>query len=246
MRGILGRSKTAPSSSALHPDFDHHAVAGEHVPLHKSQPIAPCMHVNTHRQARLEALHLQAMWQLLVTGFEITKYPRNGKARIRVIWLTLDGRLCVANAKLLKYAVNGVNLWDIDGFEKGCRASQFNQPTSWQGTRNREKSCFSVVVNHHHRFALQVMSDNVRNLLVDNLNIFLRRMRGDGDSESPKILRIKIAKHFANTGDVITVDDMRHEMERQGSDMRQLTQPPSSMVCGGDDLPSDDDDDDDA
>lgn len=49
-------------------------------------------------------MELQAIWQILVTGFEIIKFPKIGRARKRIIWLSLDGKLCVGRAKAARYA----------------------------------------------------------------------------------------------------------------------------------------------
>ena len=80
-------------------------------------------------QVERKRLHLEAIWQILLTGFEVimyipslvhhgksllsivyyygviqvVKFPAKGRCRKRVMWLTLDGKLCVGQAKKEKY-----------------------------------------------------------------------------------------------------------------------------------------------
>ncbi|OQS05786.1 ATP-binding Cassette (ABC) Superfamily, partial [Thraustotheca clavata] len=167
--------------------------------------------------------HLQAIWQLFIQGFEIIKYPNKGRARRRILWLTLDGRLCVGRAKADKHASKFMQLWDIERFVKGCTASQFSNSISWRDAKSKENSCFSIESKsrsgHVQTFALQVVSANVRNLLCDNGTNLLNCLHGDNKGVYPKIARMKIAKHYAFTGEILSLQEVRAIMTREGSEM---------------------------
>lgn len=55
-------------------------------------------------------LELQAIWQILLTGFEVIKFPSNGRPRKRIMWLTLDGKLCVGKAKSNEFSGKFIHL----------------------------------------------------------------------------------------------------------------------------------------
>ncbi|KAH9068707.1 hypothetical protein Ae201684P_004408 [Aphanomyces euteiches] len=166
----------------------------------KPKPMSsPSKTTKEHQDARLTAL-----WQLLVTGFELIKYPKTGRARKRVLWLTLDGRLCVGRAKSDKHMGTFMHLWDIERVEKGCASSpQFTtskssqdiqEELSWsiQATSAKDGSTYS--------FALQVISSRVRDLVVENLSMLIQLLH---PNDVPRGVRARLAVHFASTGEVL-------------------------------------------
>ncbi|KAF0698618.1 Aste57867_10775 [Aphanomyces stellatus] len=180
-------------------------------------------------------MRLQAIWQLLVTGFELIKYPNAGPSRKRVLWLTLDGRLCVGRSKSDKHAGKFMHLWDVETVAKGCDAAQFSKSLSWRDARGKEQLCWSIdaeAKHGAHTFALQVTTNNVRNILVENLAVLVSKMHGDHDGEYPKNARVRIAKHFASTGEVLSMVEVRALMTRLGSDAGNLDLPEETDILG--------------
>ncbi|EQC37769.1 hypothetical protein SDRG_04796 [Saprolegnia diclina VS20] len=215
-----------------------------------SQAVVP-KETTSGRPSKVEHdLHLrrmQAIWQLFVQGFELIKYPNKGRPRKRIIWLTLDGKLCVGKAKCEKDAKKFVFLWDIEHFSKGCNAPQFAESGSWRESKGREMLCFSIDARPHggkvHSFALQVASNTVRNLLCENGSQLVQALRGDADGEYPKAARIKIAKHYACTGEVLALSEIRLVMMREGSELGTLLDEKDVEIVNddnADDSPSDD------
>ncbi|OQR87474.1 ATP-binding Cassette (ABC) Superfamily [Achlya hypogyna] len=186
-----------------------------------SQPVLP---VKPHAETdEVQRQRLQAIWQLFVTGFELTKYPNAGRARKRVIWLTLDGKLCVGRSKAEKHAGKFVYLWDLERVEKGLGAPQFTNSMSWRDARGREQMCFSITARTKaslelREFALQVNSNNVRNIIVDNMSVLVGLLTGDADGEYPRAVRVRMGRHFAATGDVLSASDVRHLLAHEGSE----------------------------
>ncbi|RQM30663.1 hypothetical protein B5M09_013075 [Aphanomyces astaci] len=129
--------------------------------------------------------------------------------------------------------------------DRGCTASQFNLSLSWRETRGREQTCFSVRGKHAGQdFALQVQSARVRNVIVDNLNMFLNHVQGDVDGDFSKAMRVKIAQHFAATGEVLSIQEVRTLLHRQGSDTSKLHPCPPSQTTFASRFDSDSDDSD--
>ncbi|KDO25597.1 hypothetical protein SPRG_08896 [Saprolegnia parasitica CBS 223.65] len=181
--------------------------------------------VSKHKVENEEAQRqrLQAIWQLLVTGFELTKYPKAGRARKRILWLTLDGKLCVGRSKAAKHAGKFMLLWDVETIEKGCSAPQFTDSLSWRDARSKEQMCLSIAARTKNSvelryFALQVNSNNVRNILVENLSVLLSQLHGDSDGDYPRVVRSRLGRHFAATGDVLALVDVRALLDREGSE----------------------------
>ncbi|OQR87471.1 hypothetical protein ACHHYP_08823 [Achlya hypogyna] len=52
--------------------------------------------------------------------------------------------------------------------------------------------------------------------------MLLSALHGDADGPFPTVARMKIAKHFACTGDVLTLAEVRQGMLREGSEMGTL------------------------
>ncbi|ETW03959.1 hypothetical protein H310_04367 [Aphanomyces invadans] len=179
-----------------------------------------------HGTTETQRMQLQAIWQLLVTGFELTKYPNAGPARRRVMWLTLDGRLCVGRSKTDKHAGKFMHLWDVEKVQKGCESPQFSKSLSWRDAQGKEQQCWSVEARtskkEGHSFALQVTTVNVRNILVDCLGRLVELMRGDSDGDYPRAARVRIGKHYASTGEVLSMGDVQAMMARQGSEVANI------------------------
>ncbi|ETV66732.1 hypothetical protein, variant 1 [Aphanomyces astaci] len=221
--GVLAKSRTAPTSSPIGSEkpaaprhrgsvpsaivksirgasFRPSLVVFSSKPMTATESAPPSTITanpiyDAYKQARLEVLRMEATWQLLVTGIEVTKYPHQGAARTRVLWLSLDGRLCLGRVKGLKEAAKAIPLWSIDQLDRGCTASQFNLSLSWRETRGREQTCFSVRGKHAGQdFALQVQSARVRNVIVDNLNMFLNHVQGDVDGDFSKVAQL-VCRH---------------------------------------------------
>ncbi|KDO25595.1 hypothetical protein SPRG_08894 [Saprolegnia parasitica CBS 223.65] len=194
----------------------------------------------------LRLRRLQAMWQLFVQGFELIKYPNKGRPRKRILWLTLDGKLCVGKAKCAKDAKKFVYLWDIEQFAKGCNAPQFAETGSWRESKGREMLSFSIDARlqcgNVRSFALQVASNKVRNLVCETGDQLVQALRGDADGEYPKAARIKIAKHYACTGEILTLSEIRLVMMREGSELGTLLDDKDVEIVddNADDSPSDD------
>ncbi|ETW03958.1 hypothetical protein H310_04366 [Aphanomyces invadans] len=249
--GQLAKSRTAPMSSPIgseKPTVPRHrgsvpntivntirgASFRPSLVMFSSKPIVPHEDPSTssiisnpiydaYKKARLEVLRMEAIWHLLVTGIEVTKYPHQGAARTRVLWLALDGRLCLGKAKGQIDSAKAISLWSIDCLERGCTAPQFNLSLSWRETRGREQTCFSVRGKHAGQsFALQVQSVHVRNVIVDNVNTFLNHMQGDVDGDFPKAIRVRIAQQFAATGEVLSIHEVRAVLHREGSEASKL------------------------
>ena len=63
-------------------------------------------------------IEFQTIWQMLLMGFEIIKFPTKGRPRKRICWLTLDGKLCIAQAKSDKFTGKFIHLKYVGWF--GC------------------------------------------------------------------------------------------------------------------------------
>ncbi|RHY84479.1 hypothetical protein DYB37_002293 [Aphanomyces astaci] len=139
---------------------------------------------------------------------------------------------------------------NIERVVKGCESAQFSKSLSWRDARGREQQCWSVEAKlgkkegaKLHSFALQVTSVNVRNILVDCLGLLVELMQGDADGNYPRGARVRIAKHYASTGEILAMADVQSVMSRQGSDMSDITSEGEESVMPDD---SDDSGDDDA
>jgi hypothetical protein len=88
-------------------------------------------------------------------------------------------------------------------------------PLGHPGQRSRSKPSPALP-----QYALQVLSHNVRNLLVDHLSLLLHMLHGDGEADDfPRGMRIKIGRHYAGTGEILSFEEVKREMLRQGESM---------------------------
>lgn len=137
-------------------------------------------------------------------------------------------------------------LRDIYTVQKGSEAQSFTKSQSWRDARGsgREQLCFSLhgncgsgqrrrqeslttsgasgngTRNGEKTFALQVRVASVRNVLVENFDALLNKMKSDADGEFPFVAQRVIAQQFAATGAVLSlyqVEDilLREEDEKK-------------------------------
>lgn len=130
--------------------------------------------------------------------------------------------------------------------QKGSEAQSFTKSQSWRDARGsgREHLCFSLHGNcgsagsrrrqesastsgsisghgnSEKTFALQVRVASVRNVLVENFDALLKKMKSDADGEFPYVAQKVIAQQFAATGAVLSlyqVEDilLREEDEKK-------------------------------
>ncbi|KAF1331549.1 hypothetical protein FI667_g4168, partial [Globisporangium splendens] len=129
-------------------------------------------------KASFTRLKLQAFWQLLVTGFEVIKFAIGKRARKRVLWLGVDGKLYLTHAKHDKHANKSIfsrtfdahlSIWiacfttqpyallqilhrDIYKVQKGSDAQSFTKSQSRHDARSKTHLCFSIHgKKKHHR-----------------------------------------------------------------------------------------------
>ncbi|DAZ99407.1 TPA: hypothetical protein N0F65_005309 [Lagenidium giganteum] len=164
-------------------------------------------------------LKMQVFWQLLLTGFEVATYRVGKRAKKRVLWLALDGRLYLDGSKKDKKSSSAMFLYDVFKIQRGSEAVAFTKSTSAREARNKDELSFSIHGKHGKEeekvFACQVLKGSVRTIVVENLETLLQLIQGDSDGEYPVNVQKRIALHYAATGDVLTlrqVEDMlRHE-----------------------------------
>jgi len=106
--------------------------------------------------------------------------------------------------------------------------------------------CFSVEAKpkkgvNGRIFALQVATNNVRNIICENLNHLITMLRGDHEGDYPKIARNKIAKHYAATGEILTLAEVRVMLAREGSESMKAIDSGGSDVNDSMDSDSDED-----
>ncbi|RHY32442.1 hypothetical protein DYB32_002569 [Aphanomyces invadans] len=115
---------------------------------------------------------------------------------------------------------------DVEKVQKGCESPQFSKSLSWRDAQGKEQQCWSVEARtskkEGHSFALQVTTVNVRNILVDCLGRLVELMRGDSDGDYPRAARVRIGKHYASTGEVLSMGDVQAMMARQGSEVANI------------------------
>ncbi|ETV66733.1 hypothetical protein, variant 2 [Aphanomyces astaci] len=173
--GVLAKSRTAPTSSPIGSEkpaaprhrgsvpsaivksirgasFRPSLVVFSSKPMTATESAPPSTITanpiyDAYKQARLEVLRMEATWQLLVTGIEVTKYPHQGAARTRVLWLSLDGRLCLGRVKGLKEAAKAIPLWylfsmiNVDDVGN-IHCNWIGALTSWtEGAQRRSLTC---------------------------------------------------------------------------------------------------------
>lgn len=139
---------------------------------------------------------------------------------------------------------------DIYKVQKGSEAQSFTKSQSWRDARGsgREQLCFSLHGNcggggsrrrqesttsisgsisgyGEKTFALQVRVASVRNVLVENFDALLKKMKSDADGEFPFVAQKVIAQQFAATGAVLSlyqVEDilLREEDERKSGGVK--------------------------
>ncbi|GLD96369.1 hypothetical protein PINS_up005052 [Pythium insidiosum] len=175
---------------------------------------------------QLSRLKLQAFWQLLLTGFEVLRFSIGKRAKKYVLWLGLDGYLFLGSAKNDKTSAKSLFLADISRIQKGSDSHFFTRSQSWKDARGKGNLTFSIHGRHgkeERTFAIQVWKPTVRNLLVESFETLLRMLKSDADGEFPRVAQRVVAKHYARTGEILTlrqVDDilLKEEEERKSRD----------------------------
>lgn len=185
-------------------------------------------------------LELQAIWQMLVTGFEVTKFPTNGRPRKRIMWLTLDGKLCVGKAKSNKFAGKFIHLKDIGSVTKGQEAPQFSNPMSLRDSKGKEHLCMSII-SHDKKvsFAIMFYKTTIRNVFSDKLALLITRLSCDQFGEFPKAVQVQLSHHYAAYGIVLTLKQVQEQISRSGGSLRNINE---DFVT--DDIPSSDEEED--
>ncbi|KAJ0407746.1 hypothetical protein P43SY_009083 [Pythium insidiosum] len=176
---------------------------------------------------QLSRLKLQAFWQLLLTGFEVLRFSIGKRAKKYVLWLGLDGNLFLGGAKNDKTSAKALFLADVARVQKGSDSHFFTRSPSWKDARGKGNLTFSIHGRHGKEeriFAIQVWKPTVRNLLVENFETLLRMLKSDADGEFPRVAQRVVAKHYARTGEILTLRQvdailLKQEEERKSRDV---------------------------